>query len=237
VKGEEWYQADEIAEAYEDKRFSGGGRLVNDREMDAVIDALGPLADTSILEIACGTGRFSVAMAERGADVTGIDISGPMLTQGRASARNAGVADQIEFLRGDAARLPFPDDSFDAVLAMRFFHLADRPEAFLAEMERVSRDRVVFDTFRRYSTRSLYTWLLPMGSRLHSRRDVEALVATTDLDLQGAAHDFVLPYGLYREIPELLARPLRTVDAGVGALTGEALASVSFWTATHSSGE
>jgi SAM-dependent methyltransferase len=237
VKGEEWYQADEIAEAYEDKRFSGGGRLIDRREQDAALDALGPLEETSVLEIACGTGRFSVAMAERGADVTGIDISGPMLTQGRANARTAGLDDRIEFLRGDAARLPFPDDSFDAVLAMRFFHLADRPEAFLAEMERVSRDRVVFDTFRSYSSRSLYTWLLPMGSRLHSRRDVESLLATVDLDLEEATHDFVVPYGLYRELPESLARPLRSLDAGVGSLTGEALASVSFWTARHSSTE
>jgi SAM-dependent methyltransferase len=237
VKGEEWYQADEIAEAYEDKRFSGGGRLVNRREKEAALGALGPLEDTSVLEIACGTGRFSVAMAERGADVTGIDISGPMLAQGRESARNAGLADQIEFLRGDAARLPFPDDSFDAVLAMRFFHLADRPQAFLAEMERVSRDRVVFDTFRSLSTRSLYTWLLPMGSRLHSRRDVESLLSSVDLDLEDATHDFVLPYGLYREIPEVLARPLRALDVGVGTLAGERFASVSFWTATHPQAE
>jgi SAM-dependent methyltransferase len=173
-------------------------------------------------------------MAERGADVTGIDISGPMLAQGRDKARAAGLDDNVEFLRGDAARLPFPDDSFDAVLAMRFFHLADRPEAFLAEMERVSRDRVVFDTFRSFSTRSVYTWLLPMGSRLHRRRDVEALIDAADLDLVDETHDFVLPYGLYREIPESIARPLRSLDVGVGRLTGEALASVSFWTAAHS---
>lgn len=232
MKGQEWYQTDEIAEEYDAKRFSRGGQLIDRREKKAVLDALGPVDDRSILEVACGTGRFSVMLANRGADVVGLDISGPMLQQGRQKAASVGVEGTLEFMRGDAARLPFPDDHFDTVLAMRFFHLADTPAKFLSEMARVSKNQVFFDTFNATSTRSLYNWLLPMGSRLYSEDQVRDLVAGANLQLAGAEHDFILPYGLYRKIPDWLAGRLRAADTSLGRTgLGDKLASVSYWDA------
>lgn len=183
-----------------------------------------------VLEIACGTGRFTVMLAERGADITGLDISGPMLQEGRQKAAQAGVADTIEFMRGDAGRLPFPDNHFDSVFAMRFFHLADSPATYLREMARVSKQQVFFDTFNRFSTRSLYNWLLPMGSRLYGSREVRALVSGAGLTLADADHDFIAPYGFYREVPDWIARPFRNADVTLGDTPlGEPLASVSYW--------
>jgi len=232
VKGQEWYQADDVAEAYDDKRFSRGGRLIDRREKEAVLEALGPVEDRRVLEIACGTGRFTVMLAEQGADVVGLDISGPMLQQGREKAQVAGLSDTLEFMRGDAARLPFPDDHFDAVFAMRFFHLADTPLQFLREMRRVSREQVFFDTFNRYSTRSLYNWALPMGSRLYSGGEVDRLLSDVGLQLADARHDWVLPYGFYRKVPNSLASPVRAVDTAIGGTAvGPALSSVSYWDA------
>jgi len=230
VKGQEWYQAEDVAKAYDDKRFSRGGRLINEREKRAVLDALAPVEDRKILEIACGTGRFTALLAERGADIVGLDISSAMLQQGRERAQSAGVADRLEYMRGDAARLPFPDDHFDAVFAMRFFHLADEPERFMAEMRRVSSDQVFFDTFNRYSTRSLYTWALPMGSRLYSGSEVRELLDGADLELVKAEHDWIGPYGFYRKLPNTLASGFRKLDTGVGSTAlGRYLASVSYW--------
>lgn len=230
VKGQEWYQATEVAEEYDEKRFSRGGRLIDRREKQAVLDAVGPVEDQRVLEIACGTGRFTVMLAERGADITGLDISGPMLQDGREKAQRADVADTIEFMRGDAGRLPFPDDHFDTVFAMRFFHLADTPAKFLTEMARVSDDTVFFDTFNRFSTRSLYNWLLPMGSRLYGDSEVRGLVEEAGLDLVEADHDFVVPYGFYRKVPDWIAGPIRRADTAIGGTpVGRALASVSYW--------
>ena len=232
MKGQEWYQEDDVAEAYEAKRFSRGGRLIDRREKEAVLSALGPVEGKDVLEIACGTGRFTVMLAERGANIVGLDISAPMLQQGRRKAQSAGVSDTVEFMRGDAGRLPFEDDEFDVVFAMRFFHLADTPAAFLEEMRRVARDRVFFDTFNSYSTRTLYNWALPMGSRLYSGDDVASLLDETGLDLVDAQHDFILPYGFYRKIPGSLARGIRSVDTAIGDTgPGQRAASVSFWTA------
>lgn len=231
MKGQEWYQAETIAEAYEDKRFSGGGRLIDRREKQAVLDAIVPREGQRVLEIACGTGRFTVLLAEHGANVTGIDISDAMLSQGRVKAKAAAVEDRLDFIRGDAGRLPFPNDSFNAVFAVRFFHLTDTPRRFLREMRRVASDRVFFDTFNAVSARSAYNWLLPMGSRLYNRDDVHELIDAVGLELVEASHDFVLPYGLYRSIPDSVARPLRAVDtAAMGTHLGQRLASVSYWT-------
>ncbi|APE95965.1 class I SAM-dependent methyltransferase [Halodesulfurarchaeum sp. HSR-GB] len=235
MKGQEFYQADAVAEAYEDKRFSRGGRLIDRREKEAVLEALSPLQDRRILEIACGTGRFTVMLAERDADIVGLDISQAMLSQGREKAKRAGVTDRLDFMRGDAARLPFPDNHFDAVFAMRFFHLADTPQAFLTEMARVSKDLVFFDTFNARSARSVYNWALPMGSRLYEDSEVTELIAGADLELEAVTDDFVLPYGLYRKIPDWMADGLRDLDtAATDGSVGESLATVSYWTARHS---
>jgi ubiquinone/menaquinone biosynthesis C-methylase UbiE len=232
VKGQEWYQEHDIAESYDQKRFSRGGRIIDRREKKAVLDALGPVEDRRILEVACGTGRFTVMLAERGADIVGMDISEAMLEQGRRKAQAARVADTLEFMQGDAGRLPFPDDHFDAVFAMRFFHLAPDPEGFIREMRRVSADQVFFDTFKRYSSRSLYNWALPMGSRLYSGREARELVVDAGLELADTAHDFVVPYGFYRAVPGWVARPVRALDTGLGRTAlGDRLASVSYWDA------
>lgn len=232
MKGKEWYQTTEVAEGYEDKRFSRGGRLIDRQEKEAVCSALGPLEGKQVLEIACGTGRFSVMLAARGANVIGLDISDAMLSQGRQKVRAAGLSDRAEFVRGDAARLPFPDGHFDAVLAMRFFHLIPNPDRYLREIRRVTSDQLVFDTFNTPSTRSIYNWLLPMGSRLYADEDVSAMLERTGYELADSDHDFLLPYGLYRAIPHALADGLYRVESGLRHTdVGNELASVSYWNA------
>lgn len=233
MKGEEWYQADDVAEAYDEKRFSRGGRLIDSREKAAVLSAVGPVEDREILEIACGTGRFTTMLAERGADVVGLDISRAMLQQGRERATAASVKGQLEFLRGDAARLPFPDNHFETVFAMRFFHLVDEPASYLSEMKRVSREQVIFDTFNRRSARILYNWALPMGSRLYTGDTVTELLEEVGLDLVAATHDWIVPYGFYRKVPNGVASGVRSVDKRlVGTRVGSSLASVTYWHAT-----
>lgn len=232
VKGQEWYQEHDIAEAYDDKRFSGGGQFIDRREKRAVLDALGPVEDKRILEVACGTGRFTVMLAQQGADIVGVDISAAMLDQGRKKAVATGVEETLSFMQGDAGGLPFPDDHFDAVFAMRFFHLAPDPEGFIEEMRRVTKEQVFFDTFNRYSARSIYNWALPMGSRLYSGREARELVVGAGLELADVTHDFVLPYGFYRALPKRIASPFRTIDTTLGRTpVGDRLATVSYWDA------
>ncbi len=232
MKGQEWYQAEEVAQEYDDLRFADGGQVIDRREKKAVLSALGPVEDRRVLEVACGTGRFTNMLADQGADITALDISREMMQQGRQKARSAGHDSQVAFMRGDASRLPFPDDHFDAVLAMRFFHLLDNPVEYVRELARVSAEQVVFDTFNRRSARLLYTWILPMGSRLYSRREVSLLFDAAGLELVSDEHDFVLPYGFYRNLPSNVADPFRRLDEKISDTAfGDFVASVSYWSA------
>lgn len=67
-------------------------------------------ASGSLLDVGCGTGSYTAALAERSWDVTGIDISEDMLRL----ARERGV----HTVRADAAALPFEDASFDAAVSV-----------------------------------------------------------------------------------------------------------------------
>src|SRR5207247_4637397 len=80
---------------------------------DELVARLAPAADERWLDIACGTGEIALRAARVGAAVTGIDLSPVMVERARVKAEAEEL--DIEFLAGDAARLPFSDESFDVV--------------------------------------------------------------------------------------------------------------------------
>ena len=68
------------------------------------------------LDLCCGTGDIAFALAQRGAETTGLDFSEKMLEIARFRLQKAAsVSHKINFLQGDAQQLPFPDATFDAV--------------------------------------------------------------------------------------------------------------------------
>jgi demethylmenaquinone methyltransferase/2-methoxy-6-polyprenyl-1,4-benzoquinol methylase len=66
--------------------------------------------DARVLDVGCGTGDLSVALFDNtAAEVTGIDFCGPMLKLAKSKAP------QLQFIEGDALRLPFAEASFDGL--------------------------------------------------------------------------------------------------------------------------
>jgi demethylmenaquinone methyltransferase / 2-methoxy-6-polyprenyl-1,4-benzoquinol methylase len=95
------------------------------------------------LDLCCGTGDVTFALARQGMDATGLDFSEPMLSvaRQRLAALNAQphLPGTIHFLQGDAQQIPFPDNSFDVVtVSYGLRNLADM-ERGLHEMRRVAR--------------------------------------------------------------------------------------------------
>jgi SAM-dependent methyltransferase len=87
-----------------------------------------------LLDLGCGTGRFTVLAAERlGARVWGVDRSAEMLREARA---RPGAA-RVGWKQADATSLPFKDGWFDAVHSHLVLHLVDDRQAAVAEMRRV----------------------------------------------------------------------------------------------------
>lgn len=91
-----------------------------------------------VLDAGCGEGVLSCLAAQRGVDVVGVDISAPNLDAARRLAAEGGTS--TVFLQGDLEKMPFPDNSFDIVIASHVLeHLPDL-HAGLREVHRVTRD-------------------------------------------------------------------------------------------------
>lgn len=94
----------------------------------------------SILDIACGTGDFSLAIARRmhpESRVTGIDLSEGMLAVMREKVARAGLDGRITCAQGDCEALPYPDGSFDVATIAFGIRNFEHREAALAEILRV----------------------------------------------------------------------------------------------------
>jgi SAM-dependent methyltransferase len=102
--------------------------------------SLGRLAGGErVLDVGSGAGTDSLIAAQMvGPEgrVTGIDMTREMLAKARGSAAAMGVSN-IDFLEGEAERLPFPDESFDVVISNGVIDLIPDKDAVYAEIFRV----------------------------------------------------------------------------------------------------
>lgn len=108
---------------------------VQTRLTDLLVDQL-DAAGGRVLEIGVGTGRIALPLAAAGLDVTGLDLSRPMLER---LALNAGGAAAVRVLVGDATRLPFADATFGGAIASHVLHLIPDWQQALVELARVVR--------------------------------------------------------------------------------------------------
>jgi len=98
--------------------------LGRDRPMRDRLAELAQLAPgESVLDVGCGTGSLALAAKRRVGDtgtVSGVDASPDMIALATRKATRAGAA--VTFRSGTAERLPFPDASFDVVMATLMLH-------------------------------------------------------------------------------------------------------------------
>jgi len=96
----------------------------------------------NVLDIACGTGDFSIAIAKRGGDkvkVTGVDLSEGMLGMMEGKVREEGLEGRISAEQGNSEHLRFEDNSFDRVTIAFGIRNFEHREAALKEILRVLR--------------------------------------------------------------------------------------------------
>ena len=93
------------------------------------------------LDLCCGTGDLALALARRGAEVTGIDFSPAMLEVAEARRQRdfKSQISNLKFMAGDALQIPFSDASFDIVTVGYGLRNLTSWEKGLDEMHRVAR--------------------------------------------------------------------------------------------------
>ena len=197
-----------MAEAFDALRFSGPiGRLIAEEQEEVIARFLAPVAGRSVLDVGTGTGRAAIALASRGASVTGVDASAEMLAVAERRAAAAGV--RVTFASGDAHGLAFGDRTFDAVICLRVLMHAPGWHASLAELCRVARTRVVFDYPALMSAAALQAAFrraaYALGARVEayrvfSDRAVRAALHSNGFRIVDSHRQFVLPIALHKRI-------------------------------------
>ena len=141
--------ADTIRSAFTDQAeyISTSPAFLSQERLDLLLDlargtnGLGPgkaLAQSEMLDMACGAGIVANFMAGHVAQVTGIDLTPAVLEKAEALARESQTTN-TRFLLGDVTAIPAPDASFDLVTCTSAFHHLDQPERVMAEVQRVLR--------------------------------------------------------------------------------------------------
>lgn len=111
------------------------GRLVFKYENHIVLECLKPGPGEKILDAGCGTGLFTLDFLAAGAQVTGLELSLPMLA---AACRKTGGFPFLP-VQGDMIGLPFADSSFDKAISVTALEFVEDAGAAVSELFRVVR--------------------------------------------------------------------------------------------------
>ena len=119
-------------------RYAASGVHARHGDLDALVVAAELRGGECVLDLGCGTGHSTLALAARAGRIVGLDLTDAMLAEARRLARERGLAN-ASFERGDAEVLPYPDASFDVVTSRVSAHHYARPERAVQEAARVLR--------------------------------------------------------------------------------------------------
>jgi len=154
-----------------------------------LVEFVSPRAGERALDVACGPGIVTGALAGRGARAVGVDLTMEMLAEARASRSGA-------FVRGDGARLPFRDRTFDIAVTRNALHHVAEPESMMREMIRVLRPggRLVVEDMRapdEAARRAYHEEIERLRDATHTRTLTEA-----ELHALGARQGLTAPRGM-----------------------------------------
>lgn len=115
-----------------DQEYVVGTELLDD--IDRELHALPELGD--VVELGCGSGRFTPTIASRASSLVATDLSDSLL---EAARRRLGDHPEITFRKEDCTATSFPPDAFDAAFMANLLHVIENPERALEECDRILR--------------------------------------------------------------------------------------------------
>lgn len=181
---------------------------------------VGEVHGRRVLDAGCGDGVLTWTLARRGANAVGVDADPVMLEAARRAAAGAGI--EATFVEAELERLPFPDASFDVVVAVTVLCFVPDPASAIPELVRVLRPggRLVLGELGRWSTwaalrrvrgwRGSATW---RAAHFRSAVELRGILEAAGLTVETARGAiFYPPIGL-------TARALAPIDSWLGRRT------------------
>lgn len=178
---------DQVAATYDQWYETPFGRFIDQLEKDLLFRMATPKPGETALDLGCGTGIQTHALAQLGLHVTGIDISPEMLA--RARARQIPGAVLVE---GDASSLPFADASFDLVISVTAMEFMPDPARVAREAMRVLRPggRLVLGVLAEGTAWAELYRAVPLfaAARFFTPADLQALLPGVACRVEGCLH-------------------------------------------------
>lgn len=126
---------DTWTEQYDQWFIAPVGQFVKQYESDVLLNLLDPQPGECILDVGCGTGIFTADVLKCGANITGIDLSFPMVHVASQRLQDS----PFIAMCANMCELPFPDNSFDRLYSMTAIEFVPDAALAIAELERVTR--------------------------------------------------------------------------------------------------
>lgn len=165
------------AEVYDSKRFSHrAGQFYSELSNWIIFDLLEAKEGDRILDLATGTGRISVGLAEKGVSIFGCDLTWKMIERAKEKAAEKRLTN-VSFHLADGLQLPYQDNTFDKIVSIRFFHILPfgMQKAILQEVKRVLKPGGTFIVEFNSPFAGLFLWAWRRDHRVIWPRQVREL--------------------------------------------------------------
>ncbi|MBF0214359.1 MAG: glycosyltransferase [Magnetococcales bacterium] len=210
----DYYIDPNVVAGYNKRRFYGpGGQHVNEIELAAILQPLLPLSrQARILDLPVGTGRLAAALLAEGfTQIEGGDFSPSMLEEAARLCQG-----RIATSRQDIFATTWDDNSFDAVVCLRFTFHTDRLDDLLRELTRILKPGgvLLFDTIC-WTPRTIPgPWRSLLGGRLwsHPESRVKQLLPRHGLRLLSMRRELLLPSYVYRFLPSWMLHAVNGLE-------------------------
>ena len=152
---------------YDEQRWqSPGGAYTNRAQQDIVARLTADWTGHRVVEVGPGTARFTIPLAQRGAQITVVDISPGMLETARGNIEGAGEIERVEaFVEGSIYELPFADSSFDHAISLNVFNHLEHAGDALKQLARVIKPGSTL----LFNYANLNSWYWPAARRIRKR--------------------------------------------------------------------
>jgi ubiquinone/menaquinone biosynthesis C-methylase UbiE len=118
--------------------FAASAAITDEQLTARLVDAIRPAADQTILDVACGPGIVTAALARHTQQVVAFDLTPEMLAKAEQRCAKAGLTNVL-FKEGSATDLPFAENAFDGVVTRLAIHHFNAPSRVFSEIFRVLR--------------------------------------------------------------------------------------------------